>query len=67
MLIKQRAVIHFFTFKDFHASAIVAGLMPIHETEALALSTVKKWRKCFAEGKLRHTMTQGVEDRLLTT
>jgi hypothetical protein len=38
----QRAAVHFLTLKGLHASAIAAELQPVYETEALALSIVKK-------------------------
>jgi transposase len=46
---EQRAVIRFLTRKGLRASAIAAELKPVYETEARALSTMKKWRKRFAE------------------
>jgi transposase len=51
ILMEQRAVIHFLTFKGLLASAIPAKLKSVSETDSLALSTVKKWRKRFAEGR----------------
>jgi hypothetical protein len=52
---ERRAVIRFLTFtlKGLRASAITAELKLVYETEVLALSVVKKWRKRFAEGELR--------------
>jgi hypothetical protein len=47
----QRAVIHFLTLKGSCVSAIAAEIKSVDETEVLALSTVKKWRKRFAEGR----------------
>jgi transposase len=48
---ERRAVIRFLTRKGLVASAIAAELESVSQTEALALSTVKKSRKRFAEGK----------------
>jgi hypothetical protein len=48
---EQRTIIRFLTLKDLRASAIAAELKSVYEREAFALSTVKKWRKHFAEGK----------------
>jgi transposase len=48
---EQRAVIRFLALKRLRASAIAAELKLVDETETLALSTVKKWRKRFAEGR----------------
>jgi hypothetical protein len=48
---KQRTVIRFLTLKSLRASAIAAELEWVYETEALAISPVKKWCKRFAEGK----------------
>jgi hypothetical protein len=48
---EQRAVICFLALKGLHASAIAAELKLIYETEALALSTMSKWCKHFAEGR----------------
>jgi hypothetical protein len=44
---EQRAAIRFLTLKRLHASAIAAELKSVYETDALALLTVKKWRKHF--------------------
>jgi transposase-like protein len=46
---EQRAVIRFLTLKGFLASPISAEFKSVHETEAVALVTVKKWRTRFAE------------------
>jgi hypothetical protein len=46
----QRAVIRFPTLKGLRALAIASELKSVYETEALAVSLAKKWRKPFAEG-----------------
>jgi hypothetical protein len=51
IFLEQRGFIRFLILKSLHASAIAHELKWVCETEALALSTVKKWRKCFAEGR----------------
>lgn len=48
---EQRAVIRFLTLKGLHAGAIVAELRCVYKEDALALATVKKWRKRFVEGR----------------
>jgi transposase len=48
---EQRAVIRFFTLKGLKAKAIHAELESVYGGEALALPTVKKWRKRFQEGR----------------
>jgi transposase len=48
---EQRAVIRFFTLKGLPSRAIAAELESVYAGEALALSTVKKWRKRFAQGR----------------
>jgi hypothetical protein len=48
---EQRKFIHFLTLKGLRAFAIAAELKLAYETEVLALSTVKKWRRPFAEGR----------------
>jgi hypothetical protein len=48
---EQRAVIHFLTLKGLYASAITAKLRPVYETEAFVFSPMKKWSKCFTEGR----------------
>jgi transposase len=48
---EQRAVIRFFTLKGLKARDIQAELKSVYGPEALALSTVKKWRKRFHEGR----------------
>jgi hypothetical protein len=50
---EQRAVTRFLTLKDLRASAMAAELKPADETEAFALSTIKKWCKRSAEGRTR--------------
>jgi hypothetical protein len=66
---EQSAVIRFLTLKGVRASAIAAELKSVYETEALPLSTVKKWRKHFAErrGELHYATTQVVDDPLPKT
>jgi hypothetical protein len=64
---EQRAVMCFLILKGLRASAIDAELKSVYQTEELALSTLKKWRKCFAKGELRSETTQGVENPLPTT
>jgi hypothetical protein len=46
---EQRAVIHFFTLKGWPSRAIAAELESVYAADALALPTVKKWRKLFAQ------------------
>jgi hypothetical protein len=48
---EQGAVISFLTLTDLRTSAIAAELKSVYKIEALAFSTVKKWRKRFAEGR----------------
>jgi hypothetical protein len=48
---EERTVISFLTLKDLRASAIAAKLQSVCETEALLISSVKEWRKPFAEGR----------------
>jgi hypothetical protein len=48
---EQRAVVRFLTLKGLRAFAITAEPKSLHQTEALALSTMNKWRKRFAEEK----------------
>jgi transposase len=43
--------IRLLTFKGLRASAIVAELQSVYETEVITLSTVKEWSKRFAEGR----------------
>jgi transposase len=52
IFMEQRAIIRFLTRKSLPASAIAPELKPVSETEALTLSTVKKWRKRFAERRI---------------
>jgi hypothetical protein len=49
IFMEQRAVVRFLILKGFHASTIAAEPKSVYETEALAISTVKKWRKRFAD------------------
>jgi hypothetical protein len=51
IFMEQRAVIRFFILKGLRACAIAAELKSVHETEAPVFSTMKKWRKRFAEGR----------------
>jgi hypothetical protein len=51
IFLEQRAVIRFLMPKGLCASAIAAKLKSVYETEELALSTVKKGHKPFAEGR----------------
>jgi hypothetical protein len=46
-----RTVIRFFTLKALKAKEIQAELESVYGPEALAPSTVKKWRKRFQEGR----------------
>jgi hypothetical protein len=46
---EEQAVIPFLILKRLRGSAIAAKVKLVYATEALALSTVKKWRKRFAE------------------
>jgi transposase len=48
---EHRAVIRFLTLKGLPARTIAAELEEIYQADVLALSTVKKWRKRFAEGR----------------
>jgi hypothetical protein len=48
---EQRAAIRFLTFKGIRAFAMPAELRLVYETEAFAISTVKKWCEHFAEGR----------------
>jgi hypothetical protein len=50
MFMEQRTVARFLILKGLRASAI-AELKSVYETEVCALSPVKKWCKCFAEGR----------------
>jgi hypothetical protein len=43
---EQRAVIRFFTLKGLPSRVIAAELESMYAADALALLTVKKWRKC---------------------
>jgi hypothetical protein len=49
ILMEQQAVIRFLILKGLRASAIAAELKSVYATEAVAISTVEKWRKRFAE------------------
>jgi hypothetical protein len=55
---EERAVIRFFTLKRLKAKEIGAELESGYGPEALALWTVKKWRKRFPEGR-----TDLIDDR----
>jgi hypothetical protein len=57
---EQRAVIRFFILRGLKAREIQTELESVHGPEALALSTVKKWRKRFQEGR-----THLIDDRRL--
>jgi hypothetical protein len=48
---EQRAAIRFLKFKGIRAFAMPAEFRLVYETEAFAISTVKNWRKRFAEGR----------------
>jgi hypothetical protein len=48
---EQRAVIRFFTLKGLKAKEIRTELESVNGREALARSTVKKWRKRVQEGR----------------
>jgi transposase len=48
---EPRSVIHFLKLKGRRAFAIAAELKPVYETEALAISTVKTWRKRFTDAR----------------
>jgi hypothetical protein len=49
IFIEQGAILRFLTLKGLRASAIATELKSVYETEGLTLSTVKRWRKDFAE------------------
>jgi hypothetical protein len=49
IFMEQHAMIHFLTLKVLPTCAIAAEPKPVSETEALAFSTVRKWRKRFTE------------------
>jgi transposase len=55
---EQRAVIWFSTLKGLKAKEIRAELESVYGPEALARSTVKRWRKRFQEGR-----TDLIDDR----
>jgi hypothetical protein len=57
IFLEPRIVIGFLRLKGLSASAITTELKSVYEREALALSTAKKWRKCFAEGKTRTSLS----------
>jgi transposase len=48
---EQRPVIRFLTLKGLKLKAIFAELESVYGDAALALATVKKWRKRFHEGR----------------
>jgi hypothetical protein len=52
ILMEQRTIIFFLTFKDLLASTIAGERNSVYETGALALSAVKEWSKRFAEGRI---------------
>jgi hypothetical protein len=52
IFVKQRTIIRFLARKSSRASAIAADLQSVCETEELALSTVKKWRKLCGREKI---------------
>jgi transposase len=49
---EQRVVIRFLTLKGLRARVIAAELDDVDHTDALALPTVKKWRRRFAQGRI---------------
>jgi transposase len=55
---EQKAVIRFVTLKGLKTKEIRAELESVYGPEALALSTVKKWRKRFQKGR-----TDLIDDR----
>jgi hypothetical protein len=55
---EQRAIIRFLTLKGLKAREIRAELESVYGPEALARSTVRKWRKRFQEGR-----TDLIDDR----
>jgi hypothetical protein len=55
---EQRAVIRFFTLKGLKAKEIRAEPESVYGTEALTLSTLKKWGKRFHKGR-----TDLIDDR----
>jgi hypothetical protein len=48
---EQRAVIRFLTLEGLRARAIATELGDVYHPDALALPTVKKWRKRFVQGR----------------
>jgi hypothetical protein len=48
---EQGAVIRFFTLMGLKAKAIQLELVSVSGLDGLALSTVKKWRRCFQQGR----------------
>jgi transposase len=44
-------VIRFFTLKGLKARTIQLELVSVYGLDALALSTMKKWRRCFQQGR----------------
>jgi hypothetical protein len=61
------AVIRFLTLKRLQTSAITAELKLVYEIEAAALSTMKKWRQRFAEGRTSVCDGPSIENPLPTT
>jgi hypothetical protein len=51
ILIEQRAVVHFFTFKGINPGDIHDELVSVYGSDALVLRTLYKWHKCFAQGR----------------
>jgi hypothetical protein len=49
---EQRTVIHFFTLKGLKARTIHNELESVYGAEVLPLPTVKKWRRCFHQGRM---------------
>jgi transposase len=48
---EHRTVIRFLTLKELKAREMQTGLESVYRPEAVALSTVKKWRIRFQEGR----------------
>jgi hypothetical protein len=49
---KQRAVVRFFTIKKLSVKDIRSEFEGAYGHEALSPSPVKKWHKCFANGRI---------------